>query len=172
MLSLGAQLFMSQACEAKFIMGILLWNSKLNYTLWSGHVLGSYSSYSPMLICRSVDRVQISIALPIVVFCFDLPLVSCSGISYMYMYMVQIYIYRSKITSNICSGWWERLVYARILNSHLSWERIIPWKWKIVSLIWNIYICKNIKSPSQMGCILKIWTMLSLLWNHLYLQES
>ena len=33
MLSLGAQLFMSQACEANFITGILSRNSKLNYTL-------------------------------------------------------------------------------------------------------------------------------------------
>ena len=44
--SLGAQLFMSQACKVNLLMGILSQNSKLNYTLLSGHVLGSHSSYS------------------------------------------------------------------------------------------------------------------------------
>ena len=96
MLSMGAQLFMSQACEVNFIMGILLQNSKLNYTLWSGHVLGSYS---PMLICRSADRVQISIALLIVMLCFWFTFSfksEASHIRYEYIYKDQC-----KITSNI-----------------------------------------------------------------------
>ena len=51
-LSWGAQPFVIQTYEIKSVSGILLQNSKFNYTHLSGHILGYFL---PLLICRSVD---------------------------------------------------------------------------------------------------------------------
>ena len=107
-------MFMSQAHEINFITGILLQNFKLKYTLSSGHILGSYS---PMLIYRSVDRVQISIALPVIMSCFDslLPLVLSQWhlVYDMSKYAVYIYIY-TKVRSLLIYGGSSTYIISRL----------------------------------------------------------
>ena len=60
-LSLGAQLFMIQTGNVKSIAGILLQNSKFNYTHFSGHILGQ-SPLSNLALC-TVDLDLLDLAL-------------------------------------------------------------------------------------------------------------